>query len=64
MKNDPYWMSARFDSIAEDGTQVRRGDRVFYYPSERKVYAGERAEAESRRFDAAVQDEAVFNGGY
>lgn len=60
---DPYWTNARFDSIAEDGTEVKRGDRVFYYPSIKKVFIGERAESAAADFAACAQDEAFATGG-
>lgn len=54
---DPYWMTARYNDTAEDGTPVRKGDRVFYYPSTRKVFIGARAERAAADFEACRQDE-------
>jgi len=59
---DPYWTTAKFDSVTADGTKVRRGDRIFYYPRTRTVLVGEKAEQASRDFQAAAFDEAVYNG--
>ncbi|RPJ40124.1 MAG: hypothetical protein EHM35_00530 [Planctomycetaceae bacterium] len=29
---DPYWLAARFASTCTCGKQIRKGDRIFYYP--------------------------------
>ena len=55
---DPYWLSARFaGACAKTGRPFAKGDRIFYYPSERKAYAHEAAEQAARDFEAAMQDE-------
>lgn len=56
-KDDPRWMTARFDGLAEDGTPVRRGDRIFYYPRTRTVFVGARAESAAADFQACAEDE-------
>lgn len=61
-RNDPYWTSAKFDSVAEDGTPVKRGDRIFFYPIGRKVLVGAQAEAAAADFQACAQDEAFASG--
>lgn len=58
MKGDPYWTTAKFAGRDRDGNQVRKGDRIFYYPNGRIVLTGAAAEAASADFAAAVQDEA------
>ena len=62
MQGDPYWTTAKFDSIDKEGKPVKKGTRIFYYPRTRSVYQGESAERESRAFNAAAQDEAFCNG--
>lgn len=57
MRNDPYWMIARFDGKDTDGNAVKKGTRVFYYPRNRSMLTGEKAEQASRDFDAAREDE-------
>lgn len=59
---DPYWTTAKFDSTTADGTRVKRGDRIFYYPRTRTVLVGEHAEQAAREFDAARFDEAMMTG--
>lgn len=61
-KNDPYWTTAKFDSLDAKGNPVKRGTRIFYYPKGRKVYQGADAEQASRDFQAAAQDEAFYCG--
>lgn len=34
---DPYWLDARFASRCACGKAIKTGERVFYYPRERKV---------------------------
>ena len=61
---DPYWMNAKFaGTCAKTGEAFKKGERVFYYPRERKCYAGAAGEAAARDFEACAQDEAVYSGG-
>jgi hypothetical protein len=53
----PYWTVARFDSTLPDGTKVRKGERIFYYPATRSILVGEKAEAASREWAAMLDDE-------
>lgn len=39
MKNDPYFTSARFNSVCpETGKEIKKGDRIAYYPRDRKAF--------------------------
>lgn len=62
---DPYWTTARFDgpSSNRDGMQIKRGDRIFYYPNGRQSFVGAEAEAASADFTACAQDEEFATGG-
>lgn len=61
---DPYWMTAKFPGkCAKTGEPFKCGERVFYYPRERKAYAGKAAEQAAADFAACAQDEAFANGG-
>jgi len=60
-KNDPYWTTARFDSKDANGAPVKKGDRIFYYPSTRTVLSGAAADRASEEFDGACQDEDFLN---
>lgn len=61
-KGDPYWTTAKFDSVDAEGKPCKRGTRIFYFPKGKYVYQGESAERESRSFVAAAQDEAQYCG--
>lgn len=60
---DPYWTTARFDCVASDGTPVRKGDRIFYYPATRTVKVGQAAKDAAARFEAEKQDEDFMSRG-
>jgi len=47
---DPMWITAKYDSHDDEGRKVRKGDRVLYWPSLRRVQSGEKADAAWRRF--------------
>lgn len=61
---DPFWMTARFDSIDANGHQVRKGDRIFYYPKTKTVLSGAEAEQAAADFFACAEDEAFYNSQY
>lgn len=61
---DPYWTTARFNSTDANGKQVRKGDRIFYYPRTKTVLTGEAAETASAQFQSAAADEAFESGQY
>jgi len=63
-RDDPYWTTAKFDSIDAEGNRVTKGTRIFYFPKGRKVYQGESAERESARFEAEKFDEAMYSGNW
>lgn len=59
-KGDPYWMTAKYPGKAKDGTAIRKGDKVFYYPLTKVMLVGRDAEKASREFDAEADDERNF----
>ena len=59
---DPHWITARFDGVDVNQVQFRRGDRVFYFPRGKHIYAGAAGEAASQRFESERADEDVYNG--
>lgn len=63
-RGDPYWMNARYPGVADDGTPVRRGDRVLYWPRTKTIMVGEKAEAAWRKFQSEVEDEDFYNSRY
>jgi hypothetical protein len=57
---DPHWLEARYASPCACGNtahQIKRGDRVFYYPIGRRAYTGACAESASNDFLSAAGDE-------
>ena len=67
IKQDPRWIEARFSSTCPKcGRGIREGDRIFYYPSDKKAYCdGDDCGSQmSRDFSAACFDEAQYNGGF
>lgn len=61
--NDPRWINAKFDSVTSNGTKVRKGERVLYYPADKSILAGEEASQAWRDFEAAAHDETFMSGG-
>ena len=66
MKNfDPYWTVARFPSTcAKTGAQIRKGERIYYYPRTRTVLVGDAAEQAARELEAAKADEEAYNAAW
>ncbi len=61
---DPYWMTAKFPGVcAKTGEAFKKGDRVFYYPKERKAYAGAAAEAAAQDFKTCAEAEEFYSSG-
>jgi hypothetical protein len=60
---DPFWMTAKFDSKAADGTPIKNGDRIFYFPLTKRAFVGEAAERAAARFEAERADENLYGGG-
>jgi hypothetical protein len=59
---DPHWTTARFACKAACGTDVKKGDRIWFVPSTKTVLVGPAAEQAARNFDAAKFDEGVYTG--
>jgi len=48
---DPYWLEARFASECTCGAQIKKGDKIFYYPRGKMAVCeacGDLAEDENR----------------
>lgn len=59
---DPYWLNAKYaGKCSACGKDIRQGERVFYYPTSKRIYSGECAEGASGDFYCHAQDEAFFN---
>lgn len=62
---DPYWTTAKYlGQCAKTGAPIKVGDRIFYYPSLRKAFGGEAAEAAARDFESLKFDEAQYNASW
>lgn len=58
---DPYWLNARFASNCPKCSQpIKKGARIFYYPSDRIAYCAECGAQPSRDFEAARADERGY----
>jgi hypothetical protein len=51
MRNyDPYFTKARFDSVCpETGKQIKKGDKIAYYPRTKKAFHSESEAADELR---------------
>lgn len=64
MQGDPFWMDAKYPGRADDGSPVRKGDRILYWPRTKTVMVGKKAEDAWRNFKAEAQDEDFYNARY
>ena len=58
-------MTAKYDSADNPdsrGGPIKKGARIFFYPSTRAAYVGAAAEKAAADFEAARNDEAFYNG--
>jgi hypothetical protein len=61
--NDPRWIVSKFSGVDRKGNAYSKGDRVFYYPSTKAVYAGKAADEAASDFNAMKADEDFYNHG-
>lgn len=64
---DPHWMDARFDSECgkkDCNEQIKKGDRIFFYPVTRTALGSRcgHAEEASADFEAHKMDERIITG--
>lgn len=57
---DPRWITARRSGIDAKGLAFTAGEKVFYYPLNRQIYAGENATVAAADFYAALFDEDCY----
>ncbi len=64
---DPRWLTVRYPCRCHTcGTEIKRGERAYYYPNGKTMLCGRDAcgpQAE-RDFEAEAADEAFMSGGY
>ena len=61
---DPYWLTAKFASnCSKCKATIKRGARIFYYPSSKTVLCDhdDCGGAAERDFAAAMFDESAYN---
>ena len=61
---DPYWTTARFNSKCTCGQEIKKGDRIFYYPATKTALCPKCSEKAANEFACAVQDEDFYNSQY
>jgi hypothetical protein len=60
---DPRQISARFDSsCSKCNCKLKKGDEIFYWPSNRKAYCFTCGESDYLQFLSSKADEEVFHG--
>lgn len=60
-QGDPYWMNAKFPGRAQDGTPVKKGDKILYWPRTKTIMVGKAAEDAWRKFQSEAADEDFYN---
>lgn len=60
---DPYWMNAKYAGTDAKGLAFKKGERVFYYPKTKTIYAGANAETAYHDFRSMAEDEDFMGGG-
>jgi hypothetical protein len=63
-RNDPYWLTVKFEGKCKCQEQIPKGRRCFYYPLTRTLLCEKCSEKAAAEFEAARADEAFMNGGY
>ena len=61
-RNDPRWITARYAGTDAKGTPFEKGERVFYYPNTKTIYAGAAAVDAALDFASSAFDEDCFGG--
>ena len=61
---DPRWLVARYPGRCKCGAEVKRGDRVFYWPIGKHVECSSCGAVSSERFELEAQDEAIYSGSW
>jgi hypothetical protein len=54
---DPYWMTAKRPGKAKDGTSIKKGDKILWWPSTKTAMVGKKAEQAWREFLSQKGDE-------
>lgn len=62
-KNDPFWMTARYESKCNCGATIRAGSTIFYYPRTKTALCPLCGDVASKDFEACAADEDFYNYG-
>jgi hypothetical protein len=63
-QGDPFWLTAKFASTGRCGHEIKRGDRIFYYPKGKAAYCPQCSEARAADFNSAAADEDFYMSQY
>jgi hypothetical protein len=63
-RNDPSWIEAKFASKCKCGNEIKKGERIYYYPLTRTALCPKCSEAAEREFQACKADEDFYNSQY
>lgn len=63
MSLDPRWITAKYSGKTRDGAPFNRGDTILYFPADKSICVGEKAEQEWRNFQSIAADEYLYNVG-
>lgn len=64
-KNDPFWMNSKYGGYCRAcSEQIKKGDRMWYYPKDKVAYCEKCGKDAEAKFLAAVEDEEFYNRQY
>lgn len=61
-RNDPRWLTARFESKCQCGNVTHKGGDIYYYPLTKTALCKSCGEQATRDFEAAAFDDFVMSG--
>ena len=59
-KGDPHWIIAKYPGTDAHGRPFAKGERVFYFPNGKRIYAGPAADEASARFESERADDKGY----
>jgi len=62
---DPYWLNSKYGGICGNcNKEIKKGDRIYYYPRTKTPFCEKCGKAEERSFISIAQDEQTYMSGY
>ena len=58
---NPRWIEARFASTGRCGHSIRKGERIYYYPSAKSAYCAKCGDARAAEVAADDFDQMVYD---